>query len=114
MARSASFLLAVDSGSLQAAAVSFLVSVSCVVEDSVKRILLLLVLGVPSVVYVACTCYDVHARWPYVLCLLTCFGGAAAFFFGVTRKLSLFLMSHHFAMFVCRSMGDSRRSARLL
>src|SRR5580692_10545200 len=86
-----SFLLAVDSGSLQAAAVTFLVSVSCVVEDSVKRILLLLVLGVPSVVYVACTCYDVHARWPYVLCLLTCFGGAAGFFFGVTRKLSLFL-----------------------
>jgi nitrogen-specific signal transduction histidine kinase len=86
-----SSLLAVDSGSLQAAAVSFLVSVSCVVEDSVKRILLLLVLGVPSVVYAACTCYDVHARWPYILCLLTCFGGAAAFFFRVTRKLSLFL-----------------------
>jgi len=85
------FLLAVDSGSLQAAAVIFLVSVSCVVEDSVKRVLLLLVLGVPSVVYVACTCYDVHARWPYVLCLLTCFGGAAGFFFGVTRRLSLFL-----------------------
>ncbi len=86
-----SFLLAVDSGSLQAAAVTFLVSVSCVVEDSVKRILLLLVLGLPSVVYVACTCYDVHAHWPYVLCLLTCFGGAAGFFFGVTRRLSLFL-----------------------
>ena len=86
-----SLLLAVDSGSLQAAAVIFLVSVSCVVEDSVKRVLLLLVLGVPSVVYVACTCYDVHARWPYVLCLLTCFGGAAGFFFGVTRRLSLFL-----------------------
>jgi signal transduction histidine kinase len=85
------FLLAVDSGSLQAAAVIFLVSVSCVVEDSVKRVLLLLVLGVPSVVYVACTCYDVHARWPYILCLLTCFGGAAGFFFGVTRRLSLFL-----------------------
>jgi two-component system, NtrC family, sensor kinase len=86
-----SLFLAVDSGSLQAAAVIFLVSVSCVVEDSVKRVLLLLVLGVPSVVYVACTCYDVHARWPYVLCLLTCFGGAAGFFFGVTRRLSLFL-----------------------
>jgi nitrogen-specific signal transduction histidine kinase len=86
-----SLLLAVDSGSLQAAAVIFLVSVSCVVEDSVKRVLLLLVLGVPSVVYVACTCYDVHARWPYILCLLTCFGGAAGFFFGVTRRLSLFL-----------------------
>ncbi len=33
------FLLAVDSGSLQAAAVIFLVSGSCVVEDSVKRVL---------------------------------------------------------------------------
>src|SRR5580700_3510570 len=84
-------LLAVDSGSLQAAAVTFLVSVSIVVEDYARRTLLLLVLGVPSVAYVACACYDVHARWPYVLCLLTCFGGAAGFFFGVTRKLSLFL-----------------------
>ncbi|MGA9545005.1 MAG: ATP-binding protein [Candidatus Sulfotelmatobacter sp.] len=96
------FLLAVDSGSLQAAAVTFLVSVSCVVEDSVKRILLLLVLGLPSVVYVACTCYDVHARWPYVLCLLTCFGGAACFFFGVTRKLSLFLAT---TTFLCSFAG---------
>src|SRR5580658_1428743 len=97
-----SFLLAVDSGSLQAAAVTFLVSVSCVVEDSVKRILLLLVLGVPSVVYVACTCYDVHARWPYVLCLLTCFLGAAGFFFGVTRKLPWFLVT---TTFLCSFAG---------
>ncbi len=86
-----SLLLAVDSGSLQAAAVSFLVSVSSVVEDYARRALLLLVLGVPSVVYAACTCYDVHARWPYVLCLTACFGGAACFFFGVSRKLSFYL-----------------------
>ncbi|MGA7336102.1 MAG: ATP-binding protein [Candidatus Sulfotelmatobacter sp.] len=97
-----SFLLAIDSGSLQAAAVSFLVSVSCVVEDSVKRTRLLLVLGVPSIVYVACTCYDVRARWPYVLCLLTCFGGAASFFFGVSRKLSLFLTT---TTFLCSFAG---------
>jgi len=97
-----SLLLAVDSASLQAAAVSFLVSVSFVVEDSIKRTLLLLVLGVPSVLYVACTCYDVHARWPYVLCLLTCFGGAACFFFGVSRKLSLFLTT---ATFLCSFAG---------
>ncbi|MGA2374579.1 MAG: ATP-binding protein [Candidatus Sulfotelmatobacter sp.] len=96
------FLLAVDSGSLQAAAVSFLVSVSCVVEDSVKRILLLLVLGVPSVVYVACACYDVHARWPYVLCLLASFGGAACFFYGVSRRLSLFLAT---TTFLCSFAG---------
>ncbi|MFZ0277752.1 MAG: ATP-binding protein [Candidatus Sulfotelmatobacter sp.] len=97
-----SFLLAVDSGSLQAAAVSFLVSVSCVVEDSVKRNLLLLMLGVPSVAYVACTGYDVHPRWPYVLCLLACFGGAACFFFGVSRKLSLFLAT---TTFLCSFAG---------
>ncbi len=96
------FLLAVDTGSLQAASVSFLVSVSCVVEDSLKRILLLLVLGVPSVVYGACAAYNVHSRWPYVLCLLTCFGGAACFFFGVTRKLSLFLTA---TTFLCSFAG---------
>jgi signal transduction histidine kinase len=97
-----SLLLAVDSGSLQAAAVTFLVSVSFVVEDSVKRTRLLFVLGVPSVVYVACTGYDVHARWPYVLCLLTCFGGAACFFFGQSRKLSLFLVT---TTFLCSFAG---------
>src|SRR6202050_199169 len=97
-----SLLLAVDSGSLQAAAVSFLVSVSFVVEDSIKRTRLLLVLGAPSVVYVACSGYDVHARWPYVLCLLACFGGAASFFSGVSRKLSLFLTT---TTFLCSFAG---------
>jgi two-component system, NtrC family, sensor kinase len=97
-----SLLLAVDSASLQAAAVTFLVSVSFVVEDSVRRTRLLLVLGAPSVVYVACTCYNVHARWPYVLCLLACFGGAACFFFGVSRKLSLFLTA---TTFLCSFAG---------
>ena len=95
-------LLAVDSGSLQAAAVTFLVSVSFIVEDSIRRTRLLLVLGVPSVVYVACSGYDVHARWPYVLCLLVCFGGAACFFFGISRKLSLFLTT---ATFLCSFAG---------
>jgi two-component system, NtrC family, sensor kinase len=87
------FLLAIDSGSLQSAAVSFLVSVSSVVEDYAKRTLLLLVLGVPSVAYVACTCYDVHARWPYILCLVACFAGAACFFFRISRNLSLYLVT---------------------
>jgi two-component system, NtrC family, sensor kinase len=86
-----SLLLAVDSAALQAAAVSFLVSVCSIVEDYAKRILLLLVLGVPSVAYVACTSYDVHARWPYVVSLIACFGGALFFFFQVNRKLSLYL-----------------------
>jgi two-component system, NtrC family, sensor kinase len=97
------FLLAVDSGSLQAAAVTFLVSVSGVVEDRARRILLLLVLGVPSVAYVACTCYDVHARWPYVLCLLACFGGAACFFFRISRNVTLFLAT---TTFLCSLAGS--------
>jgi two-component system, NtrC family, sensor kinase len=97
-----SILLAVDSGSLQAAAVTFLVSVSVVVEDYARRTLLLLVLGVPSVTYVACTCYGVHARWPYVLCLLACFGGAAGFFFRISRNVSLFLAA---TTFLCSLAG---------
>src|SRR5208282_5145820 len=105
-----SFLLAVDSGSLQAAAVTFLVSVSFVVEDYAKRTLLLLVLGVPSVAYVACTCYDVHARWPYVLCLLACFGGAAAFFFRISRNVTLFLAA---TTFLCSLAGAWAISASL-
>jgi two-component system, NtrC family, sensor kinase len=83
-----SLLLAVDSGSLQAAAVCFLVSVSFVVKDSAKRTFLLFMLGVPSVAYVACTCFDIHARWPYVLSLVACFGGAACFFLRLNRKTS--------------------------
>jgi len=75
-----SLLLAVDSGSLQAAVVTFLVSVSSAAEDRVKRARLLLALGVPSVAYVVCNSYGVQARWPYVLFLAACFGGAATFF----------------------------------
>ena len=105
-----SLLLTVDSGSLQAAAVTFLVSVSVVVEDYARRTLLLLVLGVPSVVYVACTCYDVHARWPYVLCLLACFGGAACFFFRISRYVSLFLAT---TTFFCSLAGAWAISAAL-
>jgi len=88
--RLSSFLLAVDGGSLQAAAVIFLVAVSSAAGDYARRTLLLLVLGVPSVVYVACTGYGVQERWIYVVCLLACFGGAA-FFLRVGEKLSLSL-----------------------
>jgi two-component system, NtrC family, sensor kinase len=83
-----SFLQAIDGGALQAAAICFLVSVSSVVEDYARRTLLLFLLGAPSIAYVACTCYDVPAHWPYVLCLTVCFGGAACFFW-VGRDLSL-------------------------
>ncbi|MGO9978207.1 MAG: sensor histidine kinase [Candidatus Sulfotelmatobacter sp.] len=97
-----SLLLAAASGSLQAAVVTFLVSVSSVAEDRAKRTLLLLVLGVPSTLYMVCACYDVHARWPYVLCLAACFGGAAYFFFRVSGKMSLSLEA---ATFLCSLAG---------
>ncbi len=97
-----SFLLAVASGSLQAAVVAFLVSVSVVAEDYAKRTLLLLVLGVPSVAYAVCTSYAVQARWPYILCLTACLGGAAWFVVKVSGKLSLYLVS---AAFLCSLAG---------
>jgi len=100
--RANSFLAALDSGSLQAAVVTFLVSVSSVAEDRAKRTLLLLVLGVPSVLYMVCACYDVHASWPYVLCLAACFGGAVCFFFKVSGKMSLSLEA---ATFLCSLAG---------
>ena len=84
-----SILVAVDSGSLQAAVVAFLVSVSAAAEDYAKRILLLLVLGVPSVAYVVCASCGVQSYWPYVLCLTACFGGAACFFLNLSGRLSL-------------------------
>jgi len=68
-----SLLLAIDSASLQAAAVSFLVSVSSVAaekEDRTRRTLLLILLGLPSVVYMTCAAFQMGARWPYVLCLI--------------------------------------------
>src|SRR3984957_2848863 len=67
------YLLAFDLGSLQAAAVVFLVSVSAVAEDKRKRTLTLWLTGIPSVAYGILSSFDVHARWPYVLCLATCF-----------------------------------------
>ncbi len=97
-----SLLRAIDSGSLQAAAVCFLTSVSSVVEDRAKRTLLLFVLGIPSVAYVVCSCYHVGLRWPYVLCLMACFGGASCLFFGVSRNVSLYLLT---ATFLCSLAG---------
>jgi signal transduction histidine kinase len=85
-----SLLLAVDSGSLQAAVVTFLVSVSSMAEDYAKRTRLLFMLGVPSVAYVLFTCYGVEVRWPYLLCLAAGFGGAADSFLR-GKKLSSYL-----------------------
>jgi two-component system NtrC family sensor kinase len=86
------YLLAVDLGSLQAAAIAFVVSVSVVAEDKRKRTLMLLVTGIPSVAYSILASYDLHARWPYILCLLTCFIGGILFLFWV-RQLSRYAVS---------------------
>ena len=97
-----SLLLAIDSVALQAAAVAFLVSVSAVVEDSAKRTSLLLVLGVPSLLYSVLCSTGSQARWIYVLSLIACFGGASAFFFRVHRKFSLYVAA---LTFVCSLVG---------
>jgi two-component system NtrC family sensor kinase len=88
----APYLLAVDLGSLQAAAVAFVVSVSAVAEDRRKRTLMLLVTGIPSVAYAILASYDLRLRWPYVVCLLACFIGGILFLFWV-RKFSAYAVS---------------------
>jgi two-component system, NtrC family, sensor kinase len=97
-----SILLAIDSVTLQAAAVAFLVSVSSVVEDSAKRTTLLLVLGVPSLFYSALSATGSQARWLYVVSLIACFGGATVFFFRVHRRFSWFMGA---LAFVCSLVG---------
>ncbi len=77
-----SLLLAFDSGSLLAAAVSFLVSVSSAVEDSARRTLRLIALAGPAAAYAACDSYGIPSRWPYVLCLAVCSGVVAWFLAG--------------------------------
>jgi two-component system, NtrC family, sensor kinase len=88
----APFLLAIDLGSLQAAAVAFVVSVSAVAEDKSKRTLMLLITGIPSVAYAILASYDLRARWPYLLCLSVCFVGGILFLFWV-RKFSVYAVS---------------------
>ena len=92
-AHPSSFLLAIDAGALQAAAVTFLVSVSCVAEDKAKRTLLLFVLMAPTVTYAVLDSVAVHLRWPYILCLAACFGAAASLFVWIERRLSTFLVT---------------------
>src|ERR1700733_14969899 len=87
------FLLAVDVTSLLASAVIFVVSVSSVVEDRSKRNLLLLATGLPSVTYGILDCYDVHARWPFVLCLVACFGSGVFLLFRIHRKAYLYTVA---------------------
>lgn len=84
-------LSAIDLGSLLASAVIFIVSVSSVVEERFQRNLLLVLTGIPAVTYGVLDCYGVHARLPFVLCLLGCFGSGIVFFFRIHRKPSLYL-----------------------
>ena len=81
-------LLAINGGCLQASAIAFLVSVSPVVEERAKRILLMLALAVPSVLYVALDRGSAQAQWPYLACLVACFGGGVVFFFRANRRPS--------------------------
>jgi len=85
------FLLAIDTASLQAAAIAFLVSVSSVVEDGRKRTILLSVLGIPSIGYAVLSCYDIQARFPYVLCLMIVFGGGIVFACATQKRFSGYL-----------------------
>lgn len=87
------FLLAVDLGSLQAAAIAFLASLSIVVQDRAKRWLLLGVAGIPSVSYAILASYDVHTRWPFIACLAICFAGAIWFVLHVHHRLTLYVAS---------------------
>lgn len=89
-AHASPLLLAIDAGALQAAAVAFLVSVSSIVEDQAKRTLLLVVLDAPSVTYAVLDAVGVHSQWPYVVCIVACFAGAAYFLFAVKRRFSVY------------------------
>jgi len=115
------YLLAIDLGSLQAAAVAFVVSVSVVAENKHKRTLMLVITGIPSVAYAILSSYDVHARWPYVFCLLTCFVGGILFLFWVREfsryAVSLALVSSAIALWAvqaaCRGSFDEGLTALL-
>jgi two-component system, NtrC family, sensor kinase len=78
-------LQAIDLGSLQASAVAFIASVASVVDDRMKRRLMLTMTGVPSVAYAVLAAYDVHARWPFIVSLAAAIGGAI-FFLAWVRK----------------------------
>jgi two-component system, NtrC family, sensor kinase len=84
---------ALDLASLQASAVAFVVSVSSVVENRMKRSLLLAVTGVPATAYAILSCYEVHARWLFVLSLVGAWLGGIAFLVYARRALSWYVTS---------------------
>jgi two-component system NtrC family sensor kinase len=79
-------LQAIDIATLIASAAIFVVSVSSVVEDRYKRNLFLLTTLIPAVAYGVLDCYDLSARWPFVLCLLFSLGGGSLFLFWAARN----------------------------
>ena len=87
------WLLALDLGSLLSSAVVFVASVASVVDDRLKRSLMLTVTGVPSVAYAVLAAYDVHARWPYVLSLAAAICGGIIFLAWVKKKSSWYVFS---------------------
>src|SRR5579862_7618329 len=86
-------LLAIDLAALQASAVVFVVSVSAIVEDRLKRYSLLLVIGIPTITYCLLACYDVHARWAYVASLLTALGGGLSSMFWIRKRPSIYVFA---------------------
>jgi two-component system NtrC family sensor kinase len=87
------WLLAIDLGSLQASAVAFVTSVASVIDDRMKRSVLLTVTGVPSVAYTVLAAYDVHARWPFVVSLVVAVGGAIGFLAWVRKEPVWYVLS---------------------
>jgi two-component system NtrC family sensor kinase len=90
---SSAWLVALDLGSLQASAVVFVASVASVVDDKMKRGLMLMVTGVPSVAYAVLAAYDVHARWPFVVSLAVAIGGGIVFLGWVKKRSSWYVFS---------------------
>jgi two-component system NtrC family sensor kinase len=86
------WLVAIDLGSLQASAVAFVASVASVVDDRVKRSLMLTVTGVPSVAYAVLAAYDVHSRWPFVVSLAGAIGGGIVFLAWVKKSSWLYVL----------------------
>src|SRR5580700_10990285 len=86
-------LVALDLGSLQASAVAFVASVASVVDDRMKRSLMLTVTGVPSVAYAVLAAYDVHTRWPFVVSLAMAIGGAIVFLAWVRKEPLWYVLS---------------------
>jgi two-component system, NtrC family, sensor kinase len=86
-------LQVLDLGALQASAVAFLVSVSAVAEDKLKRNVMLLVIGLPSLVYCVLQSYSVQARWAYVGSLVAACAGGLLFLIWIKKRPSFYVLA---------------------